>query len=430
MGTGSPANNVWGHGLAVLPNIEKPTNVRLTHIPCGPDGPLQIDFDHDQDDDPITDYIVRFYQRDATGRTGEFFATRTTSKTKIFGIKHDRGAYDATAQVCIDQTTLCGPESDPSPPATIAHGVCTPEEVKAVPGNGRATVSWNPDPDATTYEIRHAGGTRTTSDTFTVFDKLTNGTSYAYEVRTNGAGGPSDWSRRYIAKPEADAPGPETPFNLQPSPHNISRGFPGTRLTWISGYSAPGHEVRIWDGTTSQWKRTPFTPQGWNTPYEVTESNFRGGTEAIISGLIPGTQYAIRVRGSQKKNSREASDRSAWSDRTLLTTTGSKPSDAPAIAAIPKEKAPPSGLTATVTTDNAVNLTWTAQTNPNYTKQYVLRRVARVLPTAWTRIEIGLTDTAYTDRTASPQSSHVYRIRAEKANAKGGDSNAVTVDIN
>jgi len=89
---------------------------------------------------------------------------------------------------------------------------------------------------------------------------------------------------------------------------------------------------------------------------------------------------------------------------------------------------PPSELSAHQT-DGGVQLMWTAHTNPNYTVQRVLRRVAGERPLRWTILPVALSATSYLDRTTMGGTTYIYRVQALKAYNKGGMSNLAEIAI-
>ena len=78
-----------------------------------------------------------------------------------------------------------------------------------------------------------------------------------------------------------------------------------------------------------------------------------------------------------------------------------------------------------------VNLSWTATTNPNYTSQRLLRRVAGVSPIDWTEIPLAdVNVTAYTDMGLTSGTTYRYRVQGCKDNGncgqeKGGYADAL-----
>ena len=143
------------------------------------------------------------------------------------GIGTDRGAYDVTVRACA-RGEFCGPWSSPPTRFTTTSMVCKPEWFQAVPGDGKATLWWNPDPDATGYTVDSVQDS--VSGEEHVIDGLTNGTSYSYSVQVLGPGGPSDW-RGDSVMPQVSQNRPPKPTKLIVEENN-SRRFPGVALKW------------------------------------------------------------------------------------------------------------------------------------------------------------------------------------------------------
>lgn len=85
----------------------------------------------------------------------------------------------------------------------------------------------------------------------------------------------------------------------------------------------------------------------------------------------------------------------------------------------------PHNLTALTASSQGVMLRWTMGAHPKYTKQIVRRRAAG--SSTWTEFEIGAMEDRYTDRTAESGVKYSYRVKAEKPNGKGGQTNRVKV---
>ena len=122
----------------------------------------------------------------------------------------DRGTYNVTARACTE-SGHCGPESEPVEYSTVAK-VCKPRWLDAVPQDEAVTLRWNPDPDATGYEIEGVAGTVTGTEQ--VISGLTNGTWYEYRLRSLGPGGPSDWSSSVRVAPTSFSGRPDRAHGL------------------------------------------------------------------------------------------------------------------------------------------------------------------------------------------------------------------------
>ena len=94
--------------------------------------------------------------------------------------------------------------------------------------------------------------------------------------------------------------------------------------------------------------------------------------EAIIAGLIPGTEYHFAVRAARERNSSHQLDYSPWSGVVTLMTPGVRPASAPGQVTAPPLKAPAKDLMAVVN-GTTVDLSWTVATNPNYVRQVVFQ---------------------------------------------------------
>ena len=267
-----------------------------------------------------------------------------------------------------------------------------------------------------------------------VIDGLTNGTTYRYRLRAFGPGGPSDWTSPRSVAPRESRSRPSKPTNLRVE-ENDSRRFPGVALKWDAPFGSYLYEIRVLGGGASTWKHLPFQPAGWDSRYSARYFGSYGRVgdeadrainvgEAIIAGLVPGTEYHFAVRAARERDTGkgEKLERSPWSEVLTVTTPGVRPAGAPGSVTAPKLKAPPMDLMAVVS-GTTVNLSWTASTNPNFPHQRLVRRVASVTPIDWTLITVGGTDTAHEDVGLVSGVSYVYRVRAYRdANPNVDDS--------
>ena len=201
-------------------------------------------------------------------------------------------------------------------------------------------------------------------------------------------------------------------------------------LTWTKGtdatYLKQFIENRVAGATPADWWITvaPTDMERFTLPAEMTAA---------------GTTYDFRVSGAKLVNGVMASVASSNEVTVAIPAAASgetetpaslpqnQPEPAPAPSARPV-KTRPSDLTASQAQfGNGVALTWTPGTNPNYTQQIVLRRVAEITPIVWDEFPIGVSDSTYADYSAEPGYPYIYRVRAEKANDKGGETNAAQI---
>ena len=434
----------WGHGFSKLPSMDAPAVVSVSHDPCSGSAPLRVDYSHPA----VGTYPMAFQfeakQAGVSGTAAGSYETthigtvRSNPRDVYVDTSTDRGSYDVTAKACTEEGH-CGPSSSPPVRFTTTPKVCQVRWFRAVPGDEKVTLWWNPDPDATGYKVELVGGSSfSVSGTEHVVDGLVNGGLYEYRVQVLGAGGPSEWTSPRRVTPEESTSRPPTPTNLRVG-SNISRRYPGLGLRWHSPLGSYLYEVKVKGGGADDWQRLSFQPSGWDSEYsarffgahERVEDSFVLVGDAIIAGLIPGTEYHFAVRAARERDtgSGEPLYRSPWSKPITLTTPGVRPVDAPGEATAPTLKAPPEDLMAEVD-GMTVDLSWTAATNPNYVEQVVRRRDLSVSPLVWTEIDVGLEDTSYADTGLTSGKTYRYRVRAykDRANNKYGEQVGGYVD--
>ena len=430
---GMPTNED-GYGFLALPPLDPPDDLRLEQISCSVSGNLRVAYDPPREeislpfvrelyvgevqvvDNPDLDVVLSVPRTGGTRRTFRALEGET---------------YRAKVKTCVagvgSGEDLCGPEGTSSDFLLLAE-VCTPRGVRAVAGDEIVTVRWNEEADAEEYLVEREGATHheITSDQHMVFDGLMNGTEYRFRVQAKGPLGTSEWSSWYSATPRSSSVDRLLSLGtiVDASAGDLFKQNDVT-LAWSPRHDAARYEVRVWDGTRSKWSVLSTKPKGWNERYEVVFEYGFQEVKAGIRGLIPGTGYAFQVR------SVNGDLRSPLSERITLITPGSRPSNAPSLAAIPAPKMPPSGLEATVS-GTSVELSWELGTNPNYVEQVVLRRDLSVRPPVWTEIDVGLGDVSYVDTGLTSGETYRYRVRAYKDRAndrygeeKGGFADAV-----
>ena len=416
----------WGDGLAQLPSMAAPDIVSVSHDPCNRKRALRVDYSHPA----VGTYPMAFYlkaQQVSAHGTGpaayemtHIGTIRNNPRDVYLDTGSDRGSYDVTAKTCTE-AGQCGPESSSPTRFTTTAKVCDPLWFEAVGGDEQVTLWWNPDPDATGYKIELVGGNSfPVTGAEHVIGGLVNGGLYQYRLQVLGPGGPSEWTSPRPVTPRESTSRPPAPTNLRVE-SNTSRRFLGLRLRWYFPLGSHLYEVRVKGGGADEWKRLPFQPVGWGSEYsarffgshERVEDSFVLVGDAIIAGLIPGTEYHFAVRAARKRNSGERLDYSPWSGVVTLTTPGDRPVSAPGQVTAPPLKAPASDLMAVVD-GTTVDLSWTVATNPNYVRQVVFRREAGVTPTQWTEIPVGLNDATYSDTGLMGGITYRYRVRSYK----------------
>ena len=143
-------------------------------------------------------------------------------------------------------------------PAAASATLSAPAEVRAIPADRSATVVWCPPAtgagSVVSYTVTTPGGQSVTAkvpDDWAIVDGLANGTSYAFTVTANTAGGTSG--------PSAAAPA-VTPAPLTPPP-DVLRGQPEQVSYDASALLIGGQRVFITAGEFDPW-RTP-SPSLW-----------------------------------------------------------------------------------------------------------------------------------------------------------------------
>ena len=183
-------------------------------------------------------------------------------------------------------------------------GSVTPTSLVVVGGNGQAQAQWqmpsgggqavqglrassSASSSATTYEVAWTqagsdwadGSTQTATDTSATVTGLVNGQSYAFRVRAVQNGDPTGWSQTVHATP---ATAPAAPSGLSATP-----GDGALEVAWSAPAETGGADITRYEldavvkGTA--WNEDPLED-------DLTES------PATVTGLVNGTEYAVRVR--------------------------------------------------------------------------------------------------------------------------------------
>ena len=153
----------WGHGLSKLPSLEAPAIASVIHDPCSRQGALRVDYSHPAVGTHPMAFYLKAQQVSAQGTGAAAYeqthigTIRNNPREVYLDTGTDRGSYDVTARACTE-AGHCGPESSPAMRFATTAKVCDPRWFRAVPGDEKATLWWNPDPDATGYKIQLVGG--------------------------------------------------------------------------------------------------------------------------------------------------------------------------------------------------------------------------------------------------------------------------------
>ena len=289
----------------------------------------------------------------------------------------------------------------------------------------------------------------TTANIATV-SNLFSHVTYAHRVRSANGSLHAD-TAPFVAT-RARIPLPTTPTNLVGEGLDLS-----IRLTWDPVEHATSYEVQQWDGRTQSngnfigWRILPFTEiaPGFERTFTVAVQ----GETAVVGNSLASITYAHRIRAVN------SSGQSEWTQLVVTTTLPptsprtddtdpSKPNPAPTPTASPPAgqtnhqarthiqptvTPPPPSLTPTgLTTEvsgTRIYLSWDPGDNTNYVHQLVRRRKAGQTPLVWTDFQIPTHAATYTDTTALPGITYIYRVMAVKNNGLGADTNAAEISI-
>ena len=234
--------------------------------------------------------------------------------------------------------------------------------------------------------------------------------------------------------PSITAEGGDGTETASAAPSGLTATYAAGKLTlgWTKGTDSTYLKQFV------EWRVSDATPADWWIAVVPT------ARESLVFPnrlLEPGATHIFRVSGARLVDGVMASVASSNQVTVAIPAETSTDDESPAAQPQSEPEPPatpapaerpvktrPSGLTAERGRfGDYVTLTWTPGTNPNYTSQVVMRRVAELTPIHWTRFEIGVSDSTYNDYSAEPGYPYIYRVRAEKANDKGGETKAAHI---
>ncbi|MYG27297.1 MAG: hypothetical protein F4213_14945, partial [Boseongicola sp. SB0677_bin_26] len=211
-----------------------------------------------------------------------------------------------------------------------------PANFRALPANGKVTLSWNDPEDAgiVRWEVRQktgggawGGWTRIAdSGAATRFHDVTgleNGTEYAFQVRAVNATGEGPPSDEATATPSTNvAAAPDKVAGV-----SVAAGAAQLTVTWDAVAGASGYKVQWKSGTEAFAAGRQATPTA---------------TRHVIADLTPGTEYTVRVIA------------------TKANAPDGMPSDEATGTPAFQVPAAPTGLSAAKDGRFAIDLSWTA----------------------------------------------------------------------
>ena len=342
----------------------------------------------------------------ASAPTGAHFTSYTVTgltngTTYTFQVRAGNAVGDGAAASPASATPMLTATVPPAPPTLTATA-----------GNAQVWLTWASGGDGgrplTGHEYRvstvagtwaawtpipasGADGAHRTSYTVT---RLTNGTTYTFQVRAGNAVGPG------AASPVASA----TPVTVPAVPRSLTASAGDTEVTlkWIQGDDGgrplTGYEYRqqAGSGAVSMWTAIPASaPAGQN------------GTGYTVTGLTNGTRYTFHVRA--------------------VSAEGRSPASPPASATPATVPAAPTTLTATAG-NTRVTLAWTngGDGGRPLTGHQYRESIDRGLWGAWTAIPLSAADevhaTRYTVTGLTNGTGYLFEVRAVNAVGPGASS--------
>ncbi len=236
-----------------------------------------------------------------------------------------------------------------------------PQNVKAVAGDGKVTISWSAVNGATKYRVQRLNGTSWSTVNYPtatsyVDTNVTAGTTYKYRVLAYVNNVWSDYSASVSATPTAST----TPQNVK-----AVAGDGKITISWSSVSGATKYRVQRLNGAS------------WSTV------NYPTATSYTDTGLTNGTTYKYRVL---------AYVNNAWSTASSV------------VSATPTASTTPQNVKATAG-DGKITISWSAVSGAT---KY---RVQRLNGTTWSTINYP-TATSYTDTGLTNGTTYKYRVLA------------------
>ena len=338
----------WGCGFAILPPLDPPENLMLeaTSGICGrpfPDN-VGITFDRvasrvaSRDPDVAVPYYVEARKVGDAGADSLDLAGSSSNNRNVVHLPGGE-TYVADVRTCLPGVSgepVCGKASMPSNELPVPREVCRPVHFDVIPGQEIITLRWDAQLGAEQYVVERvvdgvgvedSGGKVT--DQHYVFTDVPRSVWQSYRVRVVGSSGDSSWSGTLTNHTGNDLGFVWTPRVFQEYPFRNRLGEYDAVFGWLYGGGAALQDVQVRKVGTEAWTVLSSDPEvARNGPRVIfTREVYQGGNfgssnmYGALTGLVPGTEYQIRVRGVN-------GDRmSAWTDTKNFTTPGWRPAE-------------------------------------------------------------------------------------------------------
>ncbi|GAA1844567.1 malectin domain-containing carbohydrate-binding protein [Microlunatus capsulatus] len=321
---------------------------------------------------------------DVTGTV--FVDADRTNGTEVFYVVTALDAAGNESAASEEKSATPAPDADTTAPAA-------PQGVTAVPGDGRATISWTAgaETDLAGYLVTRSAvagqpgtpvNTQPTTATSLVDTAALNGTTYYYVVRAvDLAGNLSEASAEVSAKP-ADTTAPAVPAGVK-----ATAGIQSVTVTWTAGTEADLRGYRVYRS------ETPTVTRGDD---DLVAILLKGGRTFFDGDLEAGRTYYYAVTADDRLGNESA----------LSTTVSAVPKTTPDTTA----PGAPTGLQAAVQ-DSEVKLTWSASTAGDLAG-YTVYRASTAGGTAVKLTSALLTSPSFTDTSVPPGTTAFYEVTA------------------
>jgi hypothetical protein len=266
------------------------------------------------------------------------------STTYTFTMKaRNAVSIESATSAAVNGTTLVAP---PGSPANIT----------AQATYNSITLTWDPVPGATKYEVLVNDVTTVNNNLLTSYTHsgLGANTQHTYKVRANIGTVIGAWSALITKNTLTSAP--PTPLNVKAAANNTS-----IIVTWDPAPGATTYQIKV----------------------DNENSNTFSGTNYVHNGLVPGTQHSYQVR------SLNSGGESAWSEEIKVTALTDKP-------------VIPANLTATPGKTQIV-LSW----NGIIGETYEVEADGVIYNTSSTP--------SFTHKDLTPGTEHTYRVRSNRS---------------